>query len=383
MTEPTAKKERILYIITHGSRGGAQRNVLSLARGMKTAGFEVRVAFGQGGWLGDELGRQAIPTAALPGLERSFNPFTLLRYVIALRQELKTHPADVVHFHSSNAMAGVFALAGLKQRPKAVATVHGWSYLSPGWSKSLFLKRVYAMGMRQFLRRMDKVVFVCAHDEGLGKNHRMVKEGCGTVIMNGLAPFAMLPREEARAFLRGRHGAEREIIGTIARYEYAKGLDMVIEAAALLRGNRFLYCLVGEGQDEQDLKNHIERYNLEPVVRLVKPEGDPSALLSGFDLFVLPSRYEGLPYALLEACAAGLPIVATRVGGVPEVIRHNESGKLVPSGDPRALAREIQDLLENPGEARALGLSAQRIAGSVFSEERMVRETASLYQSIL
>jgi glycosyltransferase involved in cell wall biosynthesis len=174
------------------------------------------------------------------------------------------------------------------------------------------------------------------------------------------------------------------VIGTVCRLvEPKKGLSVLLQAVALFRDRSpspgLQLLIVGEGPAHSSLREQSERLGIAPWVVFAGVRRDIPTLLPLLDIFVLPSLYEGFGIAILEAMAAGRPVIATEVGGIPEVVIHRETGLLVPPGDPTALTDAIQWMLSHPEDAKALGACGQERARRHFSIESVVRQHEELY----
>lgn len=209
-----------------------------------------------------------------------------------------------------------------------------------------------------------------------------------TVIPNGVE-VGPVPDGAARAIARERLGLppEATVIGTVlARMDRQKGVDVLLAAAArlpALRRGAAILVVIGGRPDEGVALGRATPLGLDGAVRFLGPREDAVALLPGLDIFVLSSRAEGLPNAVLEAMAAARPVVATAVGGTPEVVVHGETGLLAPSEDPAALAAALQELLDDPARAAAMGVAGRRRVEDRFTVERMVEATQELYAGLL
>ncbi len=183
-----------------------------------------------------------------------------------------------------------------------------------------------------------------------------------------------------------RHRAgEIKTVGTVAHLSPEKGLSYLIDAAAMIPGiqDRARFVIVGDGQCRKDLEQQVRRYRLEKCVRFLGFLDAPLEQLSRFDIFVLPSLSEGLSSAILNAMAASLPVVATEVGGIPELIRNGDNGLLVPPADAKALARAIEDLIDDTEVAERMGRRGREIVQERFTLERKIGETEKLCLSLL
>lgn len=194
-----------------------------------------------------------------------------------------------------------------------------------------------------------------------------------------LSPFSK------REMPNPRRPGEPVVVGTVAYFSQEKGLQYLIEAAALIPDvhSRMRFVLVGDGQCRQDLESQVRARGLEDCFHFAGFQKRPAPYLSSFDLFVLPSLSEGLSSSILSAMAASLPVIASNVGGIPELIRHEENGLLVPPADAVALAHAIQRLGDNPAEAFNMGRQGRLLAESQFSLQRMIHQVESLCSSLL
>lgn len=258
--------------------------------------------------------------------------------------------------------------------------MHGWSILHPGWRGPRLLKTAYGLAMRVLLLACDAVVYVCAADRHFGEVHGLTKASRGLVAYNGLPPDCVFKtRAEARRGLGLADGVY--VAGTVARIDYPKHLDLLAEALNLPGGESIQTVVLGDGPHRAFLAEEVERLKLTDRWRTVSNLPEQTPYLRAFDCFVICSRYEGLPYALLEAALAGVPIVATTVGGIPEVVRHGESARLVPPNDATALAREIRWTKDHPAEAAAMAAAGRRRVSTDFTEKKMADKVEKAYGS--
>ena len=298
-------KKKVLFVITKSTVGGAQRYVYDLATNLPED-YEPVVAAGGTGALLRMLSQKGIRTIAIPHLERDISVFKEFRVLFFLIALFKKEKPDIVHLNSSK-IGALGALAGrIAGIPKIIFTAHGWAFgEQTGIISKMF--RYIASWITALL--VHRVIAVSEYD----KKHSPIpsKTIC---IYNGIdAHFSFGSGGAIRtAFPKGVR-----ITGTIGELTKNKNQMALIEEA---KNNPNLYvAIVGEGEDREYLEKKIAEYGLTERVKLFgfMPAQD---VLRGFDVFALPSLKEGLPYALLEAKAAGLPIVANRVGGVGEIL---------------------------------------------------------------
>jgi glycosyltransferase involved in cell wall biosynthesis len=204
------------------------------------------------------------------------------------------------------------------------------------------------------------------------------------VVHAGVGPFALLGREEARRFLAPgipELAACSDWIVMNSELTANKAVDSAIHAFAgvstRLKGTALV--IISEGEERERLARLIESYGLKKRAFLLGFVPDARRYLAAADVFLMPSRKEGLPLALLEAGHAALPVIASRTGGIPEIIEHGKNGLLVRPDDIDAIADSLTRMLTDRAEARAFGMALQRIVRERFSEEEMFAQTVSLY----
>lgn len=209
-------------------------------------------------------------------------------------------------------------------------------------------------------------------------------EALVVAIPNGIEPAVPLPYAGPKARRDLDIPPDAPVLLTVGRLTEQKDQACLVETAALLvpRHPGLAALLAGDGPLRDPLRERIARHGLEGTVRLLGRRTDVPDLLAAADLFVLPSRFEGLPLVVLEAMAAGLPVVATRIGGTDEAVEHGVTGLLVEPGDAGALAEAVHALLANPARARAMGLAGRESFVVGFEARRMVADTLALYRGL-
>ena len=302
-------RRKVLFLITKATWGGAQKYVFDLATNVPKEEFEAMVAYGERGRLAEMLEKENIATRHIPSLGRDVAVVSDVSSLFQILICLWRDKPDVLHLNSSKA-AALGALAGrIMFVRKIIFTVHGW----PFGEKRNILAKIFIWKISWVTALLSHRV-ICVSDYDLQIARRMPLIGKKAVrIYNGIAPLNLGSGEKIRdAFPRGV-----KITGTIGELTKNKNQIALIEEA---RNNPEMHvAIVGFGEDYAMLNEKIKDYRLENRVTLFGflPVGEA---LRGFDVFSLPSIKEGLPYVLLEAKAAGLPIIANRVGGVGEVL---------------------------------------------------------------
>lgn len=313
---------KILIVITKSELGGAQVFTLNLAKGLKEAGEEVVVAGGPGEYLPAELAKLGIEFKRLEKLERSRNPLKGLSFVKELSKYVAENNFAVVHLNSTNALLGAWGLNKLKQKPKTVFTVHGLSLLDSGHQAFSLLKRAYRLFFRLAFKKLDKIVFVSRLNFEFAKKSGLLDglEKKSFLVYNGLEKKELLSQEEARREL-GLNISDY-VYGSIGRLAYPKNYEFLINnylAVRVIHPEAKL-IIIGEGPERTKYESLIKLYGLDKEVILAGEKPEASRYLKAFDLFVLPSVFEGLSLSLIEAVINNIPAIASRVGGSEEVV---------------------------------------------------------------
>jgi glycosyltransferase involved in cell wall biosynthesis len=346
------RRPRILLLITLAEVGGAQTYVASLVPPL-VAGFDVIVAAHGAGPL-----REAAETAGarfLP-LENLRRPVGArdLAGVVELVRILRRERPDILHASSSK--AGVLGrLAGfLAGVPIRIFTVHGWAFAAyPGRSGLL-----YRWADRLVRPLTTVTICVSERERAAGLAARTCEPRRTVVIPNAVDVVGACPR--------GPVDRERPLLVAVGRLKAPKDFLTLVRALGKLPRDSFEAVIVGEGPDRPQLEDEIESLGLAGAVRLAGERGDVQEVLAGADVFVLTSRSEGMPVSVLEAMAAGLPVVASRVGGVPEQVADGETGLLVEPGDASGLAAALERLLRDGALRRRLGTAGRARAEASF-----------------
>lgn len=282
---------------------------------------------------------------------------------------------ELVHSHGYKGNILLASLPKHKRRMPIISTLHGWT------STTIFSKIwFYTIIDKFFLRRLDAVVYV----NPLAAN--VIKHGTNFVVANGIPEINFDNRSstfsdpEIQKFCE--HGF---VIGTISRLSDEKGLVHLINAMRLLleRSNKYKAVIIGEGPQKSLLQEIIQKNNLSNKVLLAGYRNNAFNYLPFFNVFVLPSLTEGLPITILEAMQAEIPIVATKVGGIPSILENGKQGIVINPADPEALAEAICSIDSNPHMAREMGENARDTALTKYSSQRMAKEYLQVYESVL
>lgn len=314
---------RVLIIITHGKIGGATNSVFWLAKGLKEKGVKVKVGFGEGEYLKEKLEKENIPYINFKWLKRTHNPLANLFFIWEIKKFLDKEKFDIVHFNSTNALFGAIGAKISKSKPKTIFTFRGLSILDPGYQKYSILKILYFLIFKFLLYFIDMPVFVSQNNFEWAKKTKLTKKG--VVVYNGIPEPKFFSKEETRKFFEAKIKISLQnkfIIGSIGRLDYAKNYEFLIKVfpEILKIIPNAVGLIIGDGPERKNLENLIENLNLKEKIFLLGEINDASKYLKGFDLFVLPSRYEGLSITLIETLFAQIPVLASNVGGNKEII---------------------------------------------------------------
>ena len=320
------------------------------------------------------LSEKSIRTISIPFLERDISllkEFSVLKSLIAI---FKAEKPDVIHLNSSK-IGGLGALSGrIAGVPRIVFTAHGWPYEEERPSYQRFLIYV-ASWFTVFLSH--KTIVVSQAD--FARAPALLKRKI-VYIPNGISAFAMLPRAQARGELMktwSKDVSENIWIGAIAELTKNKGIDVALKAIANIK-NVFFY-IIGEGEENNALMKKARELGMSNRVAFTGFIPDARRLLPAFDIYVMPSRKEGLPYVLLEAGTAGLAVVASNVGGIPDIIDNGTSGVLVKKNNPKELEDALQSLVNNKETREKIGAELKSTVERQFSFSDTLSKTLNLY----
>jgi glycosyltransferase involved in cell wall biosynthesis len=356
-----------LLLITLAEVGGAQAYVSSLLPALVER-FDVTVAAHGPGPLRDAT--EATDHARFIPLEsvrQPISPFRDLAAFVELLRLLRRERPDILHANSSKAGAlGRFA-AFLTGVPIRIFTVHGWAFAAHSGISS----RLYRWADRVVRSLTTMTICVSERERTTGLSAGTC-EADRTVVIPNAVDVARAPRSQPA-------GRERPLIVSVGRLKAPKDFPTLVRALGKLTPGSFDALIVGDGPDRGRLEEQIDELGLSDSVHLAGERLDVPELLAAADVFVLSSRSEGMPVSVLEAMAAGLPIVASRVGGVPEQIADGETGLLVEPRDADELAAALTRLTQDADLRIRLGAAARTRAEQAFDLEPFRRAHVELY----
>ncbi len=372
-----------MFVITKSNIGGAQTYVYDLATSLKNLNFEVAVASGGSGGLRTRIEAKAIPYFEIDNLSNDINLLKEWRSLLSLYKIIKTFRPDVIHLNSSKAGVLGAIVARMVDVPKIVFTAHGWPFLekrSRGWRLMAWL------GSYLTALLVHEVILISKNDLQQTKMPG-VKHKCH-VIHPSLPEVTLQNRADARASLYDsaiieRHSASFWLV-THGELNHNKNLLTAINAVAEFNSNhntKIFYTIIGTGVLEAELKAEVEMKGMNDHISFLGYLPDAREYLSAFDVYVLPSQKEGLPISLLEAGLAGLIVIASRVGGIPEVIIDRETGLLSDPNNHMSIVSAFEYLLENPDDRDRFVQNLQTKVRSEFTLNEMVAKTLTVYKA--
>lgn len=362
--------QKILFVVTKDDVGGAQKYVQELAGQLDANKFQVKIL------TGGKNGVQFLSNSLRPYFFFINDLLALLELVFIFHRE----KPDTVHLNSSKAGVIGAVAAKLAGVPKVIFTAHGWVF-NPDNKLSWLRRRFYIWLHKIAAKFQDKIISVSQYDGQLALRYRIAPLEKLLTIYNGIGPVNFIGKNEARRILKKLTGAPVDEkgpwIGSVGRLVVEKDYETFIEAAALLPNTNFF--IIGSGYELPKLQSKIKNLGLENRCLIIKNFSPAAPYLKAFDIFLLTSIKEGLPYTMLEAMAAEVPLVVTRVGGMAEIAR--ERGLVMPPGEPEEIARAVKHYLDYPEEAKKSAAAAKRFLELHLTLSRMVRETEKIYLS--
>jgi glycosyltransferase involved in cell wall biosynthesis len=363
---------KIAHVLTRGDvLGGAQSHVRELSLQLRSLGHEVTVITGAPGIFTDQLRQAGIPWLHVRSLVRPLRPHLDLAALVQLWCALRELKPDLVCAHTAKAGSLGRAAARLHHIP-SVFTPHGWSMLDRTSLKSnpLFCWAEYLAG-----RLGTCVINVCEFEREFARQFGVCPAEALVVVHNGVAenPLARLHPIDAQP----------PLLVMVARFAPQKDHATLLQALSGLLSMEWRLLLVGAGELETRVAAQVDALALRNRVRILPPDVDVGRLLMEAQIFVLSTHFEALPMSILEAMRAGLPVVATNVGGIPESVRHEETGLLVRPGDVAGLRDALARMIADPALRLALGGAGQRLWSTQFTASAMAARTVEVYKRAL
>ncbi len=374
-------KTKVYYLITLGTWGGAQKYIYDLATNLPPEKFSVSLITGTPGLLVEKFKSKKMMVIVVEELGRKIKPLNDISSFFKIVKILKKERPDILHVNSSKA-GGIGALAGrIAGIKKIVFTAHGWAFNED----RSFGEKLAIVILHWLTIMLSHKTIAVSNAVALEAGKLLLANNKITVIKNGVTETNLLKKDDARAelekYIKKNISHETPIIGTISELNKNKGVSYSIEALSILKrkGINFVFIAIGEGSEKESLIKLIDKLDLKDCVFLPGFKENASSLISGFDIFTLTSITESLGYVLLEAGLAKVPVVASAVGGIPEVVENNVTGILVKPRSPLKIATAIESLLSDKEKMVKLSLALNEKILNEFSMSQMTEKTLVVY----
>ncbi len=380
---------RVLQVLQHAALGGGTLLAMALAERLDPARYEVAIAAGcdltPEGSLLEEMRAGGLRVFALEHMTRAVKPVRDVRAVWELGGLLASWRPEIVHTHGSKAKLLLPVAAQIGPAPVRIAHLHGWEWQP---ARGALEATAFTVAARLVAPTYHAMIATshATRRQGLtrGVGHATQYE----VVHPSIAPeeFAPARRAAIRREVRRDLGLADDafVVGSVLRLAPQKAPEVLVRAAAAIASAQphVRWVIVGGGPLEARVRGLVDALGLGEPALLVGPRRDVPRLLQAFDAFALSSAWEPFGLVYLEAAAAGLPVVGTRVDGAPEAVADGVNGVLVPPGRPDLLAQAIARLVNNPDLARAMGAAGVEHARQ-FTHERFVAEIGAIYERLL
>ncbi|HEY3012801.1 MAG TPA: glycosyltransferase family 4 protein [Gemmatimonadales bacterium] len=363
---------RIVYLVTRVEPiGGAQIHVRDLALAVRAQGHSPSVVTGGGGPFADDLRAKGIPVVILRHLSAPMRPVRDLRALREVRAALLDLRPELITTHS--AKAGVLGrLAGRLLHIPVVVTVHGWA-CAPGTPA---LQAAMSRTVERFIGPLaSKLITVSEFDRRFGVNARLIAEDRAVTVHNGMPDIPVSLRADPRRIPVG--------LVMVARFEPQKDHRTLLRALGGLKEFRWELDLIGDGPLRGQMESLAATLGISDRVRFLGQRTDVDQILARGQVSLLISNWEGFPLSILESMRAGLPVVASSVGGVGEAVHDGETGYLVPRGDVGLLRERIGQLLTNPALRAHLGVRGRSLYEQQFTLDHAVSRTLAVYRDVV
>jgi glycosyltransferase involved in cell wall biosynthesis len=377
-------KKKVFICITKSNWGGAQKYVFDIATSINRELFDISILLGGNGELKKRLEEKNIRIIELENSQRDIKTKKDFGLFFELYTIFRKEKPDIIHLNSSKmGFIGVltvfvlnlyFKLTSKNYKLKAIFTAHGWSFNeNRNFLSKLFFKVIHIMTII-----MSHQTIVVA--EILKNQIPKIFRKKIVVIKNGISEIDFIEREIAKEKLFGRKLLIKDkiFVGTISELHKNKGLTYIIEAISKTTKN-IIFLIIGEGEERHNLEILIKKLGAENKIFLIGKIEEASRYLKAFDIFTLTSITEAFPYVLLEAGLASLPVIASNVGGIPEIIENGQTGILIQPRNSEEIKDKIEEIAKNIDKYSFFGKNLKEKIEKEFTKEKMIEKTFLLY----
>lgn len=360
---------KIVQLITKfDTLGGAQTHVLELSKMMAQNGHEVYILFSKGEEIFDLTEFKNIHCRQLEYLVHKIDLIHDFKSFIEMKRILKEINPDILALHSSK--AGIIGrLAASSLNIPTVFTAHGWSFTE---GISPFKRKVFSQIEKRIAKKTDYIITVSHYDEKLAKVFKIEPRFELQTVHNGINDFY---EENIRS-------SDEIKVVMVARFQTPKRQDLLLHAFSKLPNSTSKIIFIGDGEKCGEVMMLAKVLNLERRVEFLGARKDVPRLLADANVFVLISEFEGLPISIIEAMASGIPVIASDVGGVSELIKHGENGFIV-NNDELEISKYLKLLTENHKMRREMGEKARELYLENFQFKKTYWETLSIYENVI
>ena len=369
---------KILYTVTSAGFGGASLHVLQLMEHMVGQGHEVGLVAAPDPILTELARGLGVHIFPNPHFVRPLRPWKDFQALLFVFHAIRKFDPDIVSAHSTKAGLAARLACALLHKP-AIFTAHGWAFTE---GKSLWIRHFLALIERLAAKVTRKFICVSEYDKRLALLYHVSSLAKLKVIHNGMPPDLYLKDSGERVRKELQLSNDEVLITMVARFVPQKDHNTLLRAIQSVNG-KYRLALVGGGELEHRFRERVRKQRVSEKVIVLGERRDIPEILRASDIFVLSTNWEGLPRSVIEAMMAGLPVVATHVGGVPELVEDGVTGFLVPPKDPQALAEALRKLIDDPELRKRMGQAGREKALREFTLDRMLRETERVYQEVL
>lgn len=376
---------KVLHIHTLPVISGSGLNTFLSMKGMKRDTYKVELACAPGGRLIDLVKENGMEVRTFRHLVQPLDPINDFLALLAIASFLTRNRYHIIHTHNSKAgFIGRLAarLAGI---PVIIHTVHGFSFHD---QEPTFRRMIFRNLERTASRWCDRAIFISQPLIDWALNEKIIEKRKIVKIYSGINLDDFRPcTEDEKREIRRKHGLGEDdaVIGIVSKLWEGKGHSVLLKAVKELKQDipDVKLIIVGEGDLLDSLRKEAENLGLKNSVVFKGFQMPVSELIATFDIAVLPSFFEGMGRVILEAMAMEKPVVASRVGGIPELIEDGKNGILFTAGNVRELSAALKEILRNKKLARRMGLEGRKKIGPEFSAEAMVQSISDIYQECL
>ncbi|SHE83394.1 glycosyltransferase family 4 protein [Clostridium fallax] len=369
--------KKVAQVITLSEMGGAQKHVYLLSKALKEKGFSVDVIASKGGDLQNKVEDLDINFIDAPYMVREISPLKDLKNILYLRNLFKENNYDIVHCHSSKAGLVARIAARLAKVPTIVYTAHGFVFNEP---MSNFKKNIYIAIEYIGSKFGKKIIAVSEKDYNCAKKYNLGTEKDLYCIGNAIeeVDFNLLKDKKE---MKRELGIDDDtfVLGMVSNFYETKGHRFLIEGLKKLydEGYNFYTVFAGEGLLFDEMKEKAKGYE---KIKFLGYRKDNLNVINTFDAFILSSVKEGMPYVILEAMSLKKPVIATKVGALPKMIKNKENGLLIDEGDSSKIYTVLKDVLDNKYNLKEIGENGKKYVDENFSFESFIDKILKVYK---